>query len=388
MYRVGNEELEAVRRVIESGKLFRYGIGNECSTFERRYAERLGVSRCLQTSSGTAALTAALIGAGIGPGDEVIVPACTFMATPISVLAAGAIPVVIDIDESITMDPKALEESIGPATRAVIPVHMWGLPCAMDAIMEVANRHDLIVVEDACQGVGGAYEGRMLGTIGDVGVFSFNYYKNLTCGEGGAIVTDDPAIAERADCAIDPCRFYWDGRSDTFKGFVANGSRASEFEGAILNAQLDRMDEMIETMRAQKKRIVLATTRAGLTIAPVRSPEWECGTHVMYQFENAAAAERFAGETGGTVTSQTGRHVYTEWDPILDHRGGPHPALNPYVMEENRACRKEYSMDMCARSLDILNRTVFIQTHPNMGESEAEQLIDRITTAGRAAGAA
>src|SRR6056297_1343603 len=148
MYRTGPEELEALRRVLDSGKLFRYGIGGECTRFEERYARRLGVRHCVQTASGTNALTAALIGAGIGPGDEVIVPACTYMATPIAVLAAGAIPIIVDIDESITIDPKAVEAAIGPRTRAVIPVHMWGLPCDMDAIMSLANRAGLIVVED------------------------------------------------------------------------------------------------------------------------------------------------------------------------------------------------------------------------------------------------
>ncbi len=391
MYKIGQEEIDAVARVIESRKLFRYRIGEECSRFEKRYAERLGTAHCLQTASGTNALTAALIGAGIGPGDEVVVPACTYMATPISVLAVGAIPIVVDIDESITMDAEALDSIIGPRTRAVIPVHMWGLPCAMDEIMEVAGRHNLRVIEDACQGVGGAYKGRMLGTIGDVGAFSFNYYKNMTSGEGGAVVTNDAGIAARADCAIDPCRFYWDGRDDAFEGFVTNGSRASEIAGAILNVQLDCIDGLITTMRAQKQRILAATaektTGTSLKAAPVHSPEWECGTHIMYQFDDAAGADQFAEATGGTVTIKTGRHVYTEWDPILAHRGGPHPALNPYNMAENRECRMDYSKEMCRRSLDILSRTVFIQTDPDFTDDDVGALVGRISRAGELAGA-
>ncbi len=387
MYKIGQEEIDAVTRVIENRKLFRYRIGEECSRFEKRYAARLGTAHCLQTASGTNALTAALIGAGIGPGDEVVVPACTYMATPISVLAVGAIPIIVDIDESIAMDPVALESIIGPRTRAVIPVHMWGVPCAMDEIMEAARRHNLLVIEDACQGVGGAYKGRMLGTIGDVGAFSFNYYKNMTCGEGGAVVTDDAGIAARANCAIDPCRFYWDGRDETFEGFVANGSRASEIAGAMLNVQLDRIDGLITTMRAQKQRILTATTGNRLRAAPAHSPEWECGTHIMYQFDSAAEADTFAAATGGTVTMKTGRHVYTEWDPILAHRGGPHPALNPYMMPENRECRMEYSKEMCRRSLDILNRTVFVQTDPDFTDDDVGALVDRISRAGQLTGA-
>ena len=140
--------------------------GSECGRFEERYARYVGVNEAVMTASGTAALVAALAGAGIGPGDEVIVPAHTFMATAVAVLAVGAIPVIVDVDESITISPEALENGIGPRTKAVIPVHMWGLPCNMNRIMEIAKKRKLIVIEDACQGVGGAYEGKKLGSIG------------------------------------------------------------------------------------------------------------------------------------------------------------------------------------------------------------------------------
>ena len=386
MYIVGAEEVEAVRRVLEGGKVFRYGIGTECSRFEERYARFVGNRFCLQTASGTNALTAALIGAQIGPGDEVVVPACTYMATPIAVLAAGAIPVIVDIDETVGLDPAALEAAIGPRTRAVIPVHMWGLPCNMDAILEVAGRNDLIVVEDACQGVGGSYVGangerRMLGSMGSAGAFSFNYYKNMTCGEGGAVVTNDEQIAERAMCVIDPCRFYWDGRENTFAGFVTNGARASEVEGAILNVQLDRIGDMIDRMRREKTDVLSRTVGAGLRAAPANSVDGDCGTHVMYQFDGQDEAAAFAEAAGGTVLIKTGRHVYTEWDTILDHRGGPYPALNPYKMEENRECRMDYHRDMCARSLDILSRTVYIQTHPRHSAADIDALVERVLAA-------
>ncbi len=391
MYTVGREEVEAVREVLEGGKVFRYGIGAQCSRFEERYAEFLGTRFCLQTASGTNALTAALIGAQIGPGDEVIVPACTYMATPIAVLAAGAIPVIVDINESIGIDPQAFEAAVGPRTRAVIPVHMWGLPCDMDELMKIAGRHNILVIEDACQGVGGYYVGSggkaMLGSIGTVGAFSFNYYKNMTCGEGGAVVTNDERIAERAMCVIDPCRFYWDGRENTFAGFVSNGARASEIEGAILNVQLDRIPGMIERMQAEQRTILARTVgpQSGTPLrrAPFNGAEGGCATHTMYQFDDAAAADAFAESVGGTVLIKTGRHVYTEWDPVLDHRGGPHPALNPYEMEANRECRMDYDREMCRRSLDILSRTVSVQSHPEHTQADTDALVDRILAAAK-----
>jgi dTDP-4-amino-4,6-dideoxygalactose transaminase len=155
MYIVGQEEIDAIARVIRDGSLFRYGIGGECDRFEQRYADYLGSGHVALTASGTFALTAAVSALGIGPGDEVLVPAHTYMATAMAVLAAGAIPVIVDVDESITIDPQAVEDAIGPRTRAVIPVHMWGAACNMEAIMEIAARHDLLGLGDTCLGFGG-----------------------------------------------------------------------------------------------------------------------------------------------------------------------------------------------------------------------------------------
>jgi len=383
MYRVGQKEIDAIAEVLLSGELFRYHKGGQCERFERRYAKFLGVKHVCMTSSGTTALTAALAGLGLGPGDEVLVPACTYMATAVSVLAAGAIPVVVDIDESITLDPRAVAEAIGPQTRALIPVHMWGLPCDMDALMRVARKHKLLVIEDACQGVGGAYEGRMLGSIGDAGAFSFNYYKNMTCGEGGAVVTNDDRVAQRARCMVDCCSFYWTGRKQDIVPFTSNGSRASEIEGAMLNAQLDRIGPIIRALRRQKARILRETAQTGLKATPSNSPDHECGSSVMYTLPSEGQADLFAGLAGGTVCAKTGRHVYTEWDPIFAHQGAQHPALNPFKLPQNRRCRTRYTRDMCARSLQILNRTVKIATHPDRKRSEVTEVIRRIKDAAR-----
>ena len=381
MYRIGKEEVDAVARVLLSGKVFRYRIGRECARFERRYARHLGVRHVWLTSSGTTALAAALGGLGIGPGDEVLVPACTFMATAVSVLAVGAIPVVVDIDESITIDPDAVDDAVGPRTRAVVPVHMWGLPCDMQRLMAVARRRKLRVVEDACQAVGGAYEGRMLGAIGHAGAFSFNYYKNMTCGEGGAAVTNDPKASERIRCMVDCCNFFWTGRRKDVRAFTSNGSRASEIEGAILNVQLGRLPGMIRAMRRQKKQILRQTAASGLEPIPANSPDYECGSHVMYILPTVKQADRFARLAGGGVRIRTGRHVYTEWDPLFAHRGAHHPALNPYNLPENRRCRRTVTRRMCARSLDILGRTVAFDMHPDRTRDDMTALAGRINAA-------
>jgi dTDP-4-amino-4,6-dideoxygalactose transaminase len=388
VYQVGQEEIDALARVIRSNALFRYGVGSECDRFESRYAKYLGVKHFALAASGSNALVAAMSAVGLGPGDEVIIPAHTYMATATSVLAVGAIPLIVDIDETITIDPKAIETAIGPRTRAVVPVHMWGAACEMNAIMEVARRHNLLVIEDACQGVGGGYEGRKLGSVGHLGAFSFNYYKNMTCGEGGGVAVNDDALVERARCAIDPCHFYWLGRDDAVRPFSSNGARASELMGAMLNVQLDRLDRMIGAMRAERKQI-LEETRSlgnlGLKPTPMNSPDHDCATQVMYLLPTAEAAKRFVELFPSVIAGRTGRHTYVEWDQVLMGAGAAHPAMNPFNMPANADCRKRYSKDMCTKSLDILDRTVMVATHPEHSREEISDIIHNIGAAARVA---
>ncbi len=388
MYTVGEEEIEALARVIRSKALFRYGVGQECDRFEERYAAHLGVKHFALSASGSNALVAALVALGIGPGDEVLIPAHTYMATGTAVLAAGAIPVIVDVDDSITIDPVAIESAIGPSTRAVIPVHMWGAACNMDAIMDIARRRNLLVIEDACQGVGGGYEGRKFGSIGHIGAFSFNFYKNMTAGEGGGVAVNDDRLAKRVRGAIDPCHFYWHGRDGEEKPFAGNGARASELMGAMLNVQLDRIDGMVAKMRAEKKRILAGTAAYGnLGLKPTRmnSADHDCATHVMFTMPDAGAAQRFVKVFPSVIAGKTGRHTYTEWDQILIREGAAHPAMNPYLMPANAKCRMDYSPDMCARSLEILNRTVMVPTNPEHSDAQIDDMIHNIGVASRVA---
>lgn len=388
MYIVGQEEIDAVAQVLRSNALFRYGIGNECERFESRYSAYLGVKHFALSASGSNALAAAMAALGLGPGDEIIIPAHTYMATATSVLAIGAIPVIIDIDETLTLDPVALEEAIGPRTRAVVPVHMWGTACDMDAILAIAARHKLLVIEDACQGVGGGYKGRRFGSLGDAGCFSFNYYKNMTSGEGGGVAINDDAIAERVRCVIDPCHFYWQGRADGVMPFVANGARATEITGTLLNVQLDRLEGMVAAMRNERDTILAGTNTLGnLGLQPTRlnSPEDDCATQVLYTLPSAETAKRFTALFPSVVAGKTGRHNYTEWDQVLMGEGAAHPALNPFNMPQNAECRRTYSADMCARSLEILNRTVMIPTDPRHGAAEIDDIVHNINAAAHVA---
>ena len=376
MYIVGDEEVAALAEIIGSKALFRYGIGKQCETFEKRYAETLGANHFMLAASGSNALVAAMLAVGLGPGDEVLVPAHTFMATATSVLSVGAIPIVVNIDESLTIDPAAMEAAIGPRTRAVIPVHLWGTACDMDAIMEIAGRRNLLVIEDACQGVGGSYKGRKLGTIGHVGAFSFNYYKNMTAGEGGGVVTNDEDVAERVRCAIDPCNYLWNGKHG-LQPFSANGARASELMGAMLNVQLDRLDGIIVAMRAERNTLLETCAglhNAGLGLAPLHSAEDDCASHLILTLPSADAADRFVKHVPGTTAGDTGRHTFNHWDHILNGNGAAHPAMDPYKMAANAECRTHFDPQTCQPTLDVVNRTILIPMHPQHTAKDVEDI--------------
>ena len=390
MYRIGEAEVQRIRKLIQSGRIFRYGHGGECDQFESDWADHVGAKYARMARNGTSAIYTSLVGLGVGPGDQVIVPAYTYMATALAVLAAGAIPVIADVDDSLTLSPDDVERRITSHTKAIIPVHMVGLPCDMGRIMRIARKHKLVVVEDACQAVGGGYKGKKLGSIGHAGAYSFNFFKNITCGEGGAFVTKSKAVYDRGSVAVDCCSFYWDEQPNQSREelqFAGNNFRASEFEGAILNAQLSRLEPMLKKMRTQKKRLLKAGEKAGLTSITNHSLDHECGTHAGFLFADEASARAFSNGlkergVGNFLPMDTGRHVYTRWEPIMREQGAHHPALDPFKIPANRKCKVKYTHDMCATSLDILSRAVLVGTHPDAKPQRMREMVQAIGDVG------
>jgi dTDP-4-amino-4,6-dideoxygalactose transaminase len=381
MPRVGVMEMITLGRVIGRGQLLRYRGGEHGFTtqFEARLREKLDVKHVLTVNSGTSALIAALVGAGIGPGDEVLVPAYTWVATAIAPLAVGAVPVLVDVDESLTIDPEDIKRKITPYTKAIMPVHMLNLVCNMDAIRAIAKRHRLLVIEDACQAVGVTYKGRRVGTIGEVGAFSFNQYKNLNSGEGGAVLTNDDRIFTRA-------RMYHDVGSYTreyeFEGnepiFAGVNLRVSELTGAVLYAQLPRLDPLLRRLRKRHRLMTETLSKSPkLKISPHNDPENAVGLSVI--FERAEDAKAFATRRGVERLIDTGRHVYTNWEPIFAQRTF-NERMNPY-----KWARREiiYTPDMCSRTLDILERTCRVslgaQFPMTMMRWRAKMLLDSVS---------
>jgi dTDP-4-amino-4,6-dideoxygalactose transaminase len=242
---IDERDKEAVLRVLESDYLCG-GEAPEAVALEKEWAEYLGRDYCLTTCSGTAALHMALAALNIQPGDEVIVPAYTFLASASCVLHANAIPIFVDIDrKTYTINPGLIEEKITEKTKAIIPVHLHGLAADMDRIMPVAKKHKLYVVEDACQAHGAEYKGKKVGTYGDLAAFSLNSSKNLCAGEGGLLVMDDKNYNMRANML----RMFGDEIDDETKLRVYNASilgymyRNQELPAALARAQLKRLDE-------------------------------------------------------------------------------------------------------------------------------------------------
>lgn len=252
----GAEERKQVNDVLETGVLMRYGFDGmrnnhwKAKEFESLFAKRMDAEYCQLVSSGTAALTVALASAGIGAGDEVIMPTFTFVASFESILALGAVPILVDIDETLTLDPKAVEAAITEKTKCVMPVHMCGSMADLRTLKAICDKHNLILLEDACQALGGTYEGKPLGSYGDLGCFSFDYVKTITCGEGGAIITNNKEYAKNADHYQDHGHDHvGNDRGAESHPFLGYNFRISELNAAVGLAQLDKLDGILNTQK-------------------------------------------------------------------------------------------------------------------------------------------
>lgn len=324
-YWIGEEEKRALLAVIESGHLSRYGREDDprflrqVRRLEEAFARRQGVAHALAVNSGTSALLASLIAMGLRPGDEVLVPAYTFVASYSAILFAGGVPALVDVDESLTMDPAAAERAIGPRTRFLMPVHMLGAPCDLDALMDVARRHGLQVLEDCAQAGGASYRGRPIGTFGAMGAYSFNVYKTISAGDGGLLVTDDAALYERAFAVHDqghkPLRSGVEIGERTILGM---NFRMNELTGAVALAQLGKLDRILETLRAKKARLRAALEGLpGVTFRTVHDPAGECATLLVLLFDRAERARAVATALGTKTVDESGWHVYRHMEHVL-----------------------------------------------------------------------
>lgn len=386
MYRMGKEEIQQLAKVIEAKGLFKVNSGLQQShQVETKLQTILGTKHPIFMTSGHAALVSALVGMGIGPGDEVIVPAYTYIATAMAVVAAGAMPVIAEIDDTLTLSPEDVERKITKHTKAILPVHIQGFPCNMDAIMQIAKTHNLYVLEDACQADGGTYLGKRLGTIGDAGALSFNFYKIISCGEGGALLTDNRKIFENALIYQDSSAIaFFGNQMEGFstEGFCGNEYRSNELCAAVMNVQLSRLDDILFDLR-KNKNYLMENLKDVCEFIPSNDAKGDCGTTLAVRFESEEKARKFAEHESvqGLLPIDTGKHVYKHWTPIMEKRGACHPLMDPFKMEANKDIVPDYKQDMCPITLDKLSKVVYVGVDPDSTKAELDAKIEGIKAA-------
>ena len=327
---IGEEERREVLQVLDSGVLMRYGFDAarngqwKSRELEQALARRLNTRHAHVCSSGTAALSTALAACGIGAGDEVILPPFTFVADLETVLLAGAVPVFAEIDQTLCLDPRSVVTAITSKTKAVLVVHMCGSMARIDTLVELCRTHKLILIEDAAQAAGATFRGKSLGTFGKIGCFSFDYVKTVTCGEGGAIVTDDEQIHNLAQAFTD----HGHDHLGTDRGadkhpHIGTNFRLSELNAAVGVAQLGKLDHILDVQRTHKG--VLKEGLAGLKHLEFRElpdPAGDSATFLSFLLptendaRNAAQALGTAGVDGCFYWYDNNWHYHRKWDHI------------------------------------------------------------------------
>lgn len=382
---IGEEEKRAVLEVLESQSLFRYygpRQPHKVAEFESAFARFVGSRHALGASSGTAALRLGLAGLGVGPGDEVIVPAVTFIASVGAVVAARARPVFAEVDELMQLDPSDLPNRVTPRTKAIMPVHLNGIAADMDPIIAFARERGLAVIEDAAQSCGSFYKGRHVGALGDVGCFSFQLEKNITSGEGGVLVADDEEVFRRAAIYSDQGGQFWTshaGVRDNFGGqpVIGENLRMTEIAGAILGCQLAKLEAILE--RIERNTSVV---RAGLAAldglrVPAAAPERDRhALGALFYLPDAATADQVAealraegvpaGKVYGGQPVYAARQILNQWTIA-----GGCPFHCPHAFPEPIT----YEMGMCPRTEDLLARAVGIAVGPFYTEEDLDDII-------------
>jgi len=385
-------EGDALLDVLKEKSPFRYyGMGkpHKVKDFESGWGEYIGAKYPLCVTSGTAALDCAVTGLGIGPGDEVIMPAYTWWSDYTCVINAGALPVFADIDESITLDPKDFERKITSRTRAVIPVHLLGGQCDMDAIMAIAKKNGIKVLEDCAQCVGGSYKGTKLGLIGDVGIYSYQYHKMISAGEGGSLVTNDPIIYEKAarfhDMGVMQ-RVFTDRLGESkVDDFAGENFRMSEFTGAVLGAQLPKLDTIVKDMRGNCNYVRDGIKKLpGIKLRKRPDPNGDIGYAVFIETKNKAAREKFKEEMkkqrvgAGNISGS----VLLPIKSSIMKKQTRHPKWPSFNSPEGKAI--QYGPDTCRQTLRIHDTFVQVRIGPKFTQEMNDRVIDAITKAHKA----
>lgn len=384
---IDEEEETAVLEVMRNKRLFRfYGPfegPSKVAELEKEFAAFMGTTYAQAVTSGTAALISGLRAMEIGPGDEVIVPAYTWIASASAVLAVGAVPILAEVDESLTLDPVDVERKISSYTKAIIPVHMRGAACDMDAIMAVAKKHNLKVLEDAAQADGASYHGQRLGSFGDAGAFSLQFNKIITAGEGGMLITNDETIFHRAVMYHD---VVGGQRYDMPEAQILPGInfRMPELLGAVALVQLHKLESVLSAMRERKqtikKNLAEVATQKGVQFRTLHDVEGDASISLIFFLEDAETAQHVSKSLNAEnlpvsvlyKPDVVDYHIYTHWSPIMNQRSW-HPNADPW---KNHPRKVVYARDECPQTLDLLGRAIHMDISPDLSSLQIEEILE------------
>ncbi|MFH1006190.1 MAG: DegT/DnrJ/EryC1/StrS family aminotransferase [Candidatus Latescibacterota bacterium] len=397
MWEFSPENRDRIREIIKSETglkgphLFRYynPKPSKVAKAEESMRDLIGVRYALAVNSCTSALVASYRALGVGAGDEVIVPAYTFFATSATVVASNAIPVIVEVDDTLCLDPDAVERAITKRTKAIVPVHMRGAPAQMDALMDLSQRKGIPVVEDVAQAGGGSFGGKRLGSIGTMGCFSFDYYKVIVSGEGGFVTTDDEWLYTRAQSWHDTAACW---RPDRFAGerregelFCGENYRMSELEGAVAVAQIRKAEELLAGYRGAKKQIKDAIEPfQGLSFRRLTDAAGDTGICLALFLPDAETTRRALSSmqaegvpAGGIYDSKIRDwHVYSYWEHILEKKTVASDGLPWSAVAEGEV--PKYARDLCPRTLDLLSRAILVDIDTHYSEADCTAIAEGI----------
>ena len=333
--RYGDEELKELKEALAQGTLF-YAHGKKVAQLEKDFAAKLGAKHAVACSSGTASIHAAMMTAGISPGDEVIVPPITDMGSILPILWQGAIPVFVDLDPKLyNLSPAAIEKAITPKTKAILAVHLAGNPCDLRAIKAIADKHKIILIEDCAQAHGTTYDGKPVGTVGQLGCFSYNEFKHIACGDGGLTITNDDALGKKLKLSVDKCYDRSPGATQRNATFMANNYRMTELQGAVAVAQLRKLDSIIQRRQSWCERLTKRLGNLPGVQLPTVTPH---GTHTYWFYMMRIDAAKLGGSVDEFANARKaegvpvgahyiGRPIY-KYPLFLEHTAfehGDHP---------------------------------------------------------------
>lgn len=383
---MGAEEKAEINQVLDQGFIFRYnfdGVRNnvwKAREMEAMLCERMQTQHAHLVSSGTAALSVAYHAMGVGAGDEVIVPTFTFVASVEALVAAGAIPVFADVDDTLCLNPASVESKITSRTKAINVVQMCGSMADMDAIMAIAKKHNLLVIEDACQAIGGSYKGKPLGSIGDAGCFSFDSVKTITCGEGGGIITNNETIYRNAHMYSDHGHDHI-GSDRGAEGHPIMGLnyRISDLNAAMGVAQLRKLDDMVAVQRKNKAKLKSALSQfSELSFRRLPDPEGDQGSFLTFMLPTEARTVEInqklkdAGVDGCFYWYANNWHYIKNWPQIQNMVGS---AKLPIHLNDDLP---DYTQLDTSASDAVMSRSISMLIKLNWTDADINQRIEKL----------